>query len=139
MQQTFGGDSCIQRAAKRGLDLSWLDLAFLGRHGFQSRGPEILTLKVFGTSALKIGAPPQTLNSTTTDPTPHSRPSDACTGYSAQVGCICRRSQPKTPMCGRHSGAGIFHECLYCAPTVCLQISLHCCTKPGDCYRQLDH
>ena len=49
----------IQRAANGGLDALWLDLAFLGRPDFQSRGPQIcLFLKGFGTSGRKI-RPPQ--------------------------------------------------------------------------------
>ena len=40
-----------------GLDPLWLDLAFLGRPDFLSRGLELLVLKGFGTSGLKIGAP----------------------------------------------------------------------------------
>ena len=46
-----------QRAENGGLDPSWLNLAFLGRPDFQSRGPKTLVLKGFGTSGLKIGAP----------------------------------------------------------------------------------
>ena len=40
-----------------GLDPSWLNLAFLGRPDFQSRGPKMLVLKGLGTSGRKIGAP----------------------------------------------------------------------------------
>ena len=46
-----------QRAANRGSDPSWLNLAFLGRPDFQSRGPQIPIFKGFGTSGRKIGAP----------------------------------------------------------------------------------
>ena len=46
-----------QRAKHGGVDPSWLDLAFLGRPDFQSRGPKILILKGFGTSGRKFGAP----------------------------------------------------------------------------------
>ena len=46
-----------QRAENGGLDPSWLNLAFLGRPDFQSRGSKILVSKVFGTSGRKIGAP----------------------------------------------------------------------------------
>ena len=38
-----------------GLDPSWLDLAFLGRPDFPSRGLKMLVLKGFGTSGRKIG------------------------------------------------------------------------------------
>ena len=47
----------ISEGQEWGLDPSWLDFAFLGRPGFQSRGPKILILKGFGTSGRKIGAP----------------------------------------------------------------------------------
>ena len=46
-----------QRAANGGLDPWWLDLAFLGRPTFPSRGPKTLILKGFGTSGRKSGAP----------------------------------------------------------------------------------
>ena len=46
-----------QRAENGGLDPSWLNLAFLGRPDFESRGPKILVLKGFGASGWKIGAP----------------------------------------------------------------------------------
>ena len=68
--------SRIRRAENGGLDPSWLSFAFLGCPDFQSRGPKILILKGFGASGQKIGAPPKTRKSTTTDPTPHSRPSE---------------------------------------------------------------
>ena len=41
-----------QRAENGGLDLSWLDLALLGRPDFQSRGPKILILKENGPSEM---------------------------------------------------------------------------------------
>ena len=47
----------FRRAENGGLDPSWLNLAFLGRPDFQSRGPQMLVLKGFRTSGLKIGAP----------------------------------------------------------------------------------
>ena len=36
-----------QRAENAGLDPSWLDLSFLGRPDFQSRGPKMLISKGF--------------------------------------------------------------------------------------------
>ena len=47
----------FQRAANGGSDPSWLNLAFLGRPDFPSRGPKTLLKWVFRTSGLKIGAP----------------------------------------------------------------------------------
>ena len=47
----------FQRAENGALDLSWLNFAFLGRPGFQSRGLKILFLKGFRASGRKIGAP----------------------------------------------------------------------------------
>ena len=49
---------------------------FWGAPIFSPEVPEYLFLKGFGTSGWKIGAPPKTPNSTTTDLTPHLRPSD---------------------------------------------------------------
>ena len=40
-----------------GWNPTWLELAFLGRPDFQSRGPKILILKLFGICGRKIGAP----------------------------------------------------------------------------------
>ena len=48
-----------QRAENGGLDLSWLDFAFLGRPDFQFKGAKILALKSSGTSELEIRAPPK--------------------------------------------------------------------------------
>ena len=60
----------FQRAENGGLDPPWLNLAF------QSRGPQILVLKGFGDLWKERWGAPKTPNSTTTDPTPHSRPSE---------------------------------------------------------------
>ena len=59
-----------------GLDPSWLNLAFLGRPDFPSRGPKILVLKGLGDLWTENQGAPRTPNPTTTGPTPHSRPSD---------------------------------------------------------------
>ena len=42
MWEARGGSAVSQRAENGGLDPSWLNLAFLGRPDFQSRGPKIL-------------------------------------------------------------------------------------------------
>ena len=47
----------FQRAANGGLDPSWLDLAFLGRPDFPSRGPQIPTFEGFGDFWTEQGAP----------------------------------------------------------------------------------
>ena len=47
----------------------------LGRPDLPSRGPKMLILKGSGTFGQKIGRP-KNANPTTTDPIPHSRPSD---------------------------------------------------------------
>ena len=67
----------VQRAAKGGLDPSWLDLAFLGRPDFQFRGPQIPIFEGFWDCVQKNRGAPKTANPTTTDPTPHLRPSDS--------------------------------------------------------------
>ena len=65
-----------QRAANGGSDPSWLNLAFLGRPDFQSRGPQIPIFKGFGDLWTENRGAPKTPNSTTTDLTPHLRPSE---------------------------------------------------------------
>ena len=40
-KSAFPGDFGVQRAANGGSDPSWLNLAFLGRPTFPSRGPQI--------------------------------------------------------------------------------------------------
>ena len=65
-----------QRAAKGGLDPSWLELAFWGRPGFQSRCPQILIFKGFGDLWAENRGAPRMPNPTMTDPTPHLRLSD---------------------------------------------------------------
>ena len=67
-----------------GLDPSWLDLAFSGRPDFPSRGPKTLQNRYLGTSGLKIGVPQKMPISTTTDSTPHLRPSEQ---YDVQGRC----------------------------------------------------
>ena len=69
---TLSKENQFQRAENGGLDPSWLNLAFLGRPDLQSRGPKLQFLDLWTENR---GAP-QTPNSTTTAPTPHSRPSD---------------------------------------------------------------
>ena len=65
-----------QRAANGGSDPSWLNLAFLGRPDFQSKGPKIHVFKGFWDRWTENRGAPKTPNSTTTDLTPHLRPSD---------------------------------------------------------------
>ena len=69
---------CLQRAANGGSDPSWLNLAFVGRPDVQSRGPQIPIFKGFWDLWTENRGAPKTPNSTTTDLTPHLRPSDAC-------------------------------------------------------------
>ena len=64
-----------QRAANGVFDPSWLDLAFLDRPDFQSRGPKIPVFKGFWNLWTENRGAPKTPNPTTTDPTPHLRPS----------------------------------------------------------------
>ena len=65
-------------AENRGLDPSWLDFAFFGRPDFQSRGPQNTSFKGFSDWDLwtENRGTAKTRNSTTTDPTPHSQPSE---------------------------------------------------------------
>ena len=67
---------CNQRAANGGSDPSWLNLAFLGRPDFPSRGPQIPILKGFWDLWTENWGAPKTPSPTTTDLTPHLRPSD---------------------------------------------------------------
>ena len=69
--------SLLQRAANGGLDPSWLDLAFLGRPDFPARGPQIPIFKGFWDLWPENRGAPKTPISTTTDSTPHLRPSDS--------------------------------------------------------------
>ena len=72
------------RAANGGSDPSWLDLAFLGRPDFQSRGPQlpifkgpqIPIFKGFSDLWTENRGAPKTPSPTTTDLTPHLRPSE---------------------------------------------------------------
>ena len=65
-----------QRAVNGGSDLSWLKLAFLGRPDFPSRGPQIPIFKGFGDLWTENRGAPKAPISTTTDLTPHLRPSE---------------------------------------------------------------
>ena len=65
-----------QRAENGGLDPSWLNLAFLGRPDSQFRGPQNPSKQIFWDLWTENRGAPKTPNSTTTDPTPHSRPSE---------------------------------------------------------------
>ena len=65
-----------QRAENGGLDPLWLDLAFLGRPDFLSKRSQSPLKKVFLDLWTENRGAPKTRNPTTTDPTPHSRPSD---------------------------------------------------------------
>ena len=56
----------------------------LGAPRFSVRSLKMLALNDFGTSGLKIGAPQKPPNPTTTDPTPHSRPSHKRHDYRRQ-------------------------------------------------------
>ena len=58
-----------------------VESAFLGRPDFQSRGPQTLILKGFGAIWGKHRGRPKNADPTTTDPTPHSRPSEHSFGY----------------------------------------------------------
>ena len=69
-------DLGFQRAANGGSDPSWLNLAFLGRPDFPSRGPQIPIFKGFWGLWTENRGAPKTPNSTTTDLTPHLRPSE---------------------------------------------------------------
>ena len=64
------GRNCAQRAANGGSDPSWLNLAFLGRPDFQSRGLQIPIFKGFWDLWTENRGAPKTPNSTTTDLTP---------------------------------------------------------------------
>ena len=65
-----------QRAANGGSDPSWLNLAFLGRPNFSPEVPKIPIFKGFWDLWTENRGAPKTPNSTTTDLTPHLRPSD---------------------------------------------------------------
>ena len=91
LRESFAIETPIlyQRAENGGLDPSWLNLAFLGHPDSQSRGPKILVLKGFGDLWTENRGAPKTPNSTTTDPTPHSRPSDySASGRFARIARI---------------------------------------------------
>ena len=78
------GPPKFQRAANGGSDPSWLILAFLGRPTFQSRGPQIPIFKRFWDLWTENRGAPKTPKSTTTDLTPHLRPSENCSQNVAQ-------------------------------------------------------
>ena len=68
-----------QRAENGGLDPSWLYLAFLGRPRFSVQRSQDASFEWFGDLWTENREAPKTPNPTTTDPTPHSRPSDSGT------------------------------------------------------------
>ena len=87
----FPWDFVWARAANGGSDPSWLNLAFLGRPNFQSRGPQFSvqrspnTYKGFRDLWTENRGAPKTPNATTTDLTPHLRPSE----FSEMLLLIC--------------------------------------------------
>ena len=74
-----------QRAENGGLDL-----AFLGGPDFQSRGPQIPIFKGFWDLWTQNRGAPKTPNPTTTDPTPHLRPSEMIVLETQQRGDVVR-------------------------------------------------
>ena len=68
--------NAVKRATNGGLDPSCLDLALLGRPDFQSSGPQIPIFRRLRDLWTENRGAPKTPNPTTTDPTPHSRPSE---------------------------------------------------------------
>ena len=71
----------VSEGRNGGSDTSWLNLAFLGRPDFPSgqRSPNTYFKGFWDTWTENRGAP-KTPNSTTTDLTPHLRPSECCRG-----------------------------------------------------------
>ena len=69
-ESSAGFAGITQRAANGGSDPSWLNLAFLGRPDFQSRGLQIHIFKGFWDLWTENRGAPKTPNSTTTDLTP---------------------------------------------------------------------
>ena len=65
-----------QRAEDGGLDPSWLNFAFLERPRFSVQRSQDTNFKGFGGLWTKDRGAPNTRKSTTTDPIPHSRPSE---------------------------------------------------------------
>ena len=71
-----------------------VESAFWGRPDFQSRGLKTLTLKGFGAIWGKNLGRPKNADPTTTDPTPHSKPSD-WTCYRDHLGPSGPKSEKK--------------------------------------------
>ena len=68
-----------------------VESAFLGRPDFQSRGPKTLILKVSERFGANIWGAPNA-DPTTTDPTPHVRPSDERCPKSGSLGLVLLQS-----------------------------------------------
>ena len=92
------GLTLLQRAANGGSDPSWLNLAFLGRPNFPSRGTQILIFKGFGGLWTENRGAQKTPNPTTTDLTPHLRPSDSSEIMDIRV-LKKKRTPPPPPRC----------------------------------------